>query len=220
MFSPEDTRKRVLRLDWGAILFSALVSLNPNDQSHFTHGTERGAVARCPATERRRLTAIRPFATQRAAERGDRRVVWSLCLCWLGVSVDRGACNRALVGILLWRGHGDHKLLRHGEITVEAGSTKIAGPVHRVHRPVLERDHVCRATTRSTQMNGPTAVARQAAKQIPQIIREGTQAMIGKLSGKKLTIPNVNVPPMPSLALTCPPEIGPDVGLESGPGKG
>ena len=28
----------------------------------------------------------------------------------------------------------------------------------------------------------------------------GAQTMIGKLSGEKITIPNVNVPPMPSLA--------------------
>ncbi len=28
----------------------------------------------------------------------------------------------------------------------------------------------------------------------------GAQAMIGRLSGKKIAIPNVNVPPMPSLA--------------------
>ena len=28
----------------------------------------------------------------------------------------------------------------------------------------------------------------------------GAQTIIGKLSGKKITIPNVNVPPMPSLA--------------------
>jgi maleate isomerase len=35
---------------------------------------------------------------------------------------------------------------------------------------------------------------------IPQIIRGGAQTMIGKLSGKKITIPNVNVPPMPALA--------------------
>ncbi len=28
----------------------------------------------------------------------------------------------------------------------------------------------------------------------------GAQTIIGKLSGEKITIPNVNVPPMPSLA--------------------
>ena len=34
----------------------------------------------------------------------------------------------------------------------------------------------------------------------PQIIRGKPQTIVGKLSGKKITIPNVNAPPMPSLA--------------------
>ena len=34
----------------------------------------------------------------------------------------------------------------------------------------------------------------------PKIIRKEPQTIVGKLSGKKITIPNVNTPPMPSLA--------------------
>ena len=73
--SSEDGRKRVERPTWGAILFCALVSLNSNRQSHFTHGGKWRVVAACPARQGARLTATSLVAGERATLPANRLAV-------------------------------------------------------------------------------------------------------------------------------------------------